>query len=99
MLSFYPFTIMLGYKAECVQLLKLFLMHDSVSWESNSFYFSLFSHQNSEEVCKVVNEYCSFAEYEANLEDKITGETSGHFQRLLVVLLQVCTSLYACMCV
>ncbi|XP_025951902.1 annexin A5 isoform X2 [Dromaius novaehollandiae] len=27
-------------------------------------------------------------EYEANLEDKITGETSGHFQRLLVVLLQ-----------
>lgn len=27
---------MLGYKAECVQLLKLFLMHDSVSWESNS---------------------------------------------------------------
>lgn len=36
MLSFYPFTIMLGYKAECVQLLKLFLMHDSISWESNS---------------------------------------------------------------
>ncbi|XP_027545759.1 annexin A5 [Neopelma chrysocephalum] len=28
-------------------------------------------------------------EYEANLEDKITGETSGHFQRMLVVLLQV----------
>ncbi|XP_065540841.1 annexin A5 isoform X2 [Lathamus discolor] len=28
-------------------------------------------------------------EYEANLEDKITGETSGYFQRLLVVLLQV----------
>uniref|UniRef100_A0A8C9KYZ4 Annexin n=2 Tax=Serinus canaria TaxID=9135 RepID=A0A8C9KYZ4_SERCA len=27
-------------------------------------------------------------EYEADLEDKITGETSGHFQRLLVVLLQ-----------
>ncbi|XP_039921242.1 annexin A5 [Hirundo rustica] len=27
-------------------------------------------------------------EYEANLEDKITGETSGHFQRMLVVLLQ-----------
>ncbi|XP_031964953.1 annexin A5 isoform X3 [Corvus moneduloides] len=27
-------------------------------------------------------------EYEASLEDKITGETSGHFQRLLVVLLQ-----------
>ncbi|NXP78552.1 ANXA5 protein, partial [Ramphastos sulfuratus] len=27
-------------------------------------------------------------EYEANLEDKIIGETSGHFQRLLVVLLQ-----------
>ncbi|KFU90327.1 Annexin A5, partial [Chaetura pelagica] len=27
-------------------------------------------------------------EYEANLEDKIKGETSGHFQRLLVVLLQ-----------
>ncbi|XP_075006350.1 annexin A5 [Calonectris borealis] len=27
-------------------------------------------------------------EYEANLEDKITGETSGYFQRLLVVLLQ-----------
>uniref|UniRef100_A0A8B9R2D6 Annexin n=1 Tax=Anas platyrhynchos TaxID=8839 RepID=A0A8B9R2D6_ANAPL len=25
-------------------------------------------------------------EYEANLEDKITGETSGHFQRMLVVL-------------
>ncbi|XP_053921668.1 annexin A5 [Cuculus canorus] len=27
-------------------------------------------------------------EYEANLEDKIVGETSGYFQRMLVVLLQ-----------
>ncbi|NXR99282.1 ANXA5 protein, partial [Oxylabes madagascariensis] len=36
----------------------------------------------------VVSGCCSFAEYEADLEDKITGETSGHFQRLLVVLLQ-----------
>lgn len=44
---------------------------------------------NSERACKVVSGHCSFAEYEANLEDKITGETSGHFQRLLVVLLQV----------
>ncbi|NXU65573.1 ANXA5 protein, partial [Horornis vulcanius] len=37
---------------------------------------------------RVVSGCCCFAEYEANLEDKITGETSGHFQRLLVVLLQ-----------
>uniref|UniRef100_A0A8C3VNF3 Annexin n=1 Tax=Catharus ustulatus TaxID=91951 RepID=A0A8C3VNF3_CATUS len=33
-------------------------------------------------------------EYEANLEDKITGETSGHFQRMLVVLLQVSVVLF-----
>lgn len=47
----------------------------------------------------MLNGYCSFAEYEANLEDKITGETSGYFQRLLVVLLQVSISLCACMCI
>ncbi|XP_051472802.1 annexin A5 isoform X3 [Apus apus] len=39
-----------------------------------------------EEVRNVKQVYLQ--EYEANLEDKIKGETSGHFQRLLVVLLQ-----------
>lgn len=68
-------------------------------WVKLTFWFSLLSPQNSEEVCKVVNVYCSFAEYEANLEDKITGETSGYFQRLLVVLLQVSISLCSDICV
>lgn len=59
----------------------------------------MFSPQNSKEVWKVMNGCCSFAEYEANLEDKITGETSGYFQRLLVVLLQVSISLCIGICV
>lgn len=53
------------------------------------FAFALSSPQNNKGACKVVSGCCCFAEYEASLEDKITGETSGHFQRMLVVLLQV----------
>lgn len=30
-----------------------------------------------------------FAEYEANLEDAIVSDTSGYYQRMLVVLIQV----------
>lgn len=58
-------------------------------WVKWTFRFSLLSPQNSEQGCEMMSGCCYFAEYEANLEDKITGETSGHFQRLLVVLLQV----------
>lgn len=85
--------------AEYVQLLKLFLTNDSTNCESNPFFAFPYFLIKIARKSKVVNGCCSFAEYEANLEDKITGETSGHFQRMLVVLLQVSISVYAYVCV
>jgi len=37
--------------------------------------------------------YMCFIEHKNELEKDVTGDTGGHFERMLVVLLQVCSLL------